>query len=173
MTRLAAVVFAGVALTSLSLAQAPAPDPGRAAFEARCVGCHGADGLGGGHGPAIVDLRQPKAATRTALRDLIRTGMPEAGMPAFALPDAELDALAGFVEVLRAPAADHPVAGDTTRGAAYFVANCASCHMVRGQGGVTGPDLSNVARERKLPQIERALSEPGTLPPLAAGGRGA
>ncbi len=148
-------------------------DPGRAAFEARCAGCHGSDGAGGAHGPAIVDLRQPRATTPAALRDVIRNGLFASGMPAFALPDAELTALVSFVETLRSPAADRPVAGDVALGEAYFRAQCSTCHMVRGQGGALGPDLSNLARDRKLAQIERALREPGTLPPLAAGGRGA
>ncbi len=148
------------------------PDPGRAGFEARCASCHGADGTGGGQGPAIVDLRQPRAATPAALRDLIRNGAPASGMPAFALPAAELESIASFVEALRSPAADHPVAGDVALGETYFRANCSSCHMVRGQGGALGPDLSNLARVRRLAQIERALREPGTLPPPAAGGRG-
>ena len=149
-------------------------DPGRAAFEARCASCHGSDGAGGGQGPAIVDLRQPRATTPAALRDLIRTGVPASGMPAFAVPEVEIERLASFVERLRSPAADQPVAGDVALGETYFRANCASCHMVGGEGGVLGPDLSNLARVRRLAQIERALREPGSVPPLASGGgRGA
>ena len=33
--------------------------------------------------------------------------------------------------------------------------------MVRGKGGILGPDLSDLARERRIPQIEQALREPG------------
>jgi putative heme-binding domain-containing protein len=48
------------------------------------------------------------------------------------------------------PAPDAPVEhkklGDWTRGRALFYgeAQCANCHIVRGQGGVIGPDLSNL-----------------------------
>jgi PQQ-dependent dehydrogenase (methanol/ethanol family) len=159
----------------LVLAAAPAGaqtlDTGRQAYEARCAGCHGADGAGG-QAPAIVDLRQPRAATRAAIVEVIRTGLPAAGMPPTPLPEAEIDAIAAYVEALRAPAADHPADGDPALGERFFMGqgNCSSCHMVRGQGGVTGPDLSNLARERKLPQIERALRQPGG--PVAGGGRG-
>ena len=85
-------------------------------------------------------------------------------MPAFTMTDAELDALVEYVEVLRAPAADHPAAGDATAGERFFTGrgNCSSCHMVRGKGGILGPDLSDLARERRIPQIEQALREPGT-----------
>ena len=148
-------------------------DPGRTAFEVRCASCHGSDGAGGSRGPAIVDLRQPRASTPAALRDLIRNGVPASGMPALALPDAELTAIVSFVETLRSPAADRPVPGDVALGETYFRVHCSTCHLVRGQGGALGPDLSNLARDRRLAQIERALREPGTLPPLATGGRGA
>src|ERR1700741_1922237 len=104
---------------------------GRQAYETRCVGCHGLDGMGGGHGPAIVDVRPARAASAKALRDLIRNGIPDAGMPAFQLSDAELDAIAGYVESLRAPAADHPAPGDPVAGEQFFNGNgnCARCHM--------------------------------------------
>jgi PQQ-dependent dehydrogenase (methanol/ethanol family) len=148
-------------------------DAGRTAFEARCANCHGSDGAGSGQGPSIVDLRQPRAGTTAAIRDLIRTGLPASGMPAFALPDAEVDLIASFVDTLRSPAAERPVAGDVALGEAYFGRHCSSCHMVRGVGGAVGPDLSNLGRVRRLAQIERALREPGSLPPPASGGRGA
>jgi alcohol dehydrogenase (cytochrome c) len=71
-------------------------------FHERCAGCHGDDGRGGGHGPSIVGLKTPRAVTRVQLRDLIRTGLPDSGMPAFALPAADLDTLAAHVLTLRA-----------------------------------------------------------------------
>jgi alcohol dehydrogenase (cytochrome c) len=135
-------------------------DEGRKAYEARCASCHGADGEGGGHGPGFVSIRQPRARSRAELRDLIRKGIPDAGMPAFDIADGELSVIAAHVERLRAPAADSPVAGDANAGGAFFTGKgtCASCHMIRGRGGVFGPDLSNLARERRLAQIERTLS---------------
>jgi PQQ-dependent dehydrogenase (methanol/ethanol family) len=143
---------------------AQAPTAGRQAYEMRCVGCHGLDGMGGGHGPAIVEVRPPRAASARALRDLIRNGIPDAGMPAFQLSDAELDAIAGYVETLRAPAADHPAPGDPVAGERFFNGKgaCADCHMVRGSGGILGPDLSNLARERRSIQIEQALVDPAS-----------
>src|SRR5689334_24920259 len=66
--------------------------------------------------------------------------------------------------------------GDATAGERFFngKGNCTSCHMVRGRGGVLGPDLSNVGRERTPAQIEQALTDPGAAPvaPAGRGGRG-
>jgi putative heme-binding domain-containing protein len=136
---------------------------GRKAYEARCAGCHGSDGTGGSQGPDIVDRRQPRARSSSAMRDLIRNGIPGTGMPAFPVPDAELDAIVSYISVLKAPAADNPRAGDAMAGERFFSGkgNCSSCHMVQGRGGILGPDLSNLGRERKTPQIEQAIREPG------------
>jgi len=139
---------------------------GRREYEARCVGCHGADGAGGGHGPSIVDLRRSRATTRADVRALIRNGVPDGGMPGFALGDADLDAITDYVVLLKAPAADNPTNGDAAAGERFFTGKgkCASCHMVRGHGGVLGPDLSNLARERRTRQIQHALEAPGAEP---------
>lgn len=96
-------------------------------------------------------------------------------MPAFALPDAEAGAIAAYVVRLRAAVAGAgPEAGaapgDAAAGERFFhgTGNCASCHMARGRGGVLGPDLSNIGRERTLAQIEQALRNPGGMPSYRA-----
>jgi mono/diheme cytochrome c family protein len=112
----------------------------------RC--CHGDDGTGGGHGPNIIDIRQPRATSAEAVRELIRKGIPEKGMPAFTLPDAELGAITAYFMALKTPASGpRAMAGDlaaanAAAGEQFFASkgNCASCHMVRSRG-VLGPDL--------------------------------
>jgi alcohol dehydrogenase (cytochrome c) len=155
---------------------------GKQEYLARCAGCHGEDGTGGGHGPNVVDVRRPRATSEEALRELIRKGIPEAGMPAFPLPDVELNAIATFFMTLKTPAGaptanSQAVAGDVAAGERFFAGkgNCTSCHMIRGRGGILGPDLSNVGRDRTVAQIEQALRDPGTLQASGAalrGGRG-
>ena len=44
-----------------AMATTQSSERGRREYEARCVGCHGADGAGAGHGPSIVDLRRSRA----------------------------------------------------------------------------------------------------------------
>src|SRR5262249_28556539 len=75
------------AAMSLFSASAQTTAPGKRQFEDRCAGCHGADGNGGGHGPAIVDMKRPRTSTREDIMGVIRKGIPEAGMPAFAISD--------------------------------------------------------------------------------------
>src|SRR5277367_6723583 len=135
-------------------------------FASRCAGCHGADGAGGEHGPSIVDSgRRGAPITRQALLGIIRNGIKDGGMPAFTFSDAEMNALVELLETLRAPAAEHATTGDVDAGQTFFFGkgSCSGCHMLRGRGGVLGPDLTNLARERRLGQIEQALRQPETL----------
>jgi len=154
-------------------------DAGKQQYDARCVGCHGEDGTGGGRGPSIVDVRRPRATTKDAVRDLILKGIPDGGMPAFEIPNAEADAIAAYVMTLKAPGggmAAEPAPGDSVAGERFFngKGNCTGCHMVRGRGGVLGPDLSTIGRDRRPAQIEQALRDPGapSAAPAGRGGRG-
>jgi len=142
--------YASLCFTCLSLCA----QDGAKIFESRCAGCHGADGAGGEHAPTIVER------SRRNLNDTVKNGIKERGMPAFDFADAEMSALIAYVTALRAPAADHPASGNQQAGQAFFVKNCIGCHMIKGRGGVLGPDLTNIGRERRLAQIERALRSP-------------
>jgi PQQ-dependent dehydrogenase (methanol/ethanol family) len=164
-----------------NLASAQTADAGRRPYQARCVGCHGEDGSGGGHGPNIVDVRRPRATSKDEVRDLILKGIPNGGMPAFQISTAEADAIAVFVMSLKAPAAAAASAGtaapgDPAAGESFFTGkgSCAACHMVRGRGGVLGPDLSAIGRDRRPEQIEQKLRDPEAAPaaPAGRGGRG-
>ncbi len=159
-------------------AHAQTDESGRRQFQARCASCHGEDGTGGARGFNIVNLPQPRAASREAVRDLILKGIPDRGMPPFPISDPELESIVTYVMSLKPAAADAAATsggtpGDAAAGERFFngKGNCTSCHMVRGRGGVVGPDLSNVGRDRKPDQIEQALREPGAAPP-APGSRG-
>ena len=153
-------------------------DTGNRQYQSRCVGCHGEDGTGGGHGPNIVDIR-PRATSLEAIRELILKGIRDGGMPAFRISEEEAVAIAAYVMILQQPASGAVAAGaaglgDAAAGERFFAGkgNCTSCHMVRGRGGVLGPDLSNIGRDRSPAQIEQALKDPGTAPATGRGARG-
>jgi alcohol dehydrogenase (cytochrome c) len=141
------------------LAAGQGDEAGGEAFERRCASCHGSDGAGGERGPDIVNDFRFRRQSAEELGRVIRKGVPEGGMPGFRLSDSELGALVSYVAGLRAPAGDHPAAGDAAAGERYFhgEGKCAGCHSV------TGPDLSNLARERTRGQIEQALRHPESL----------
>src|SRR5438067_475219 len=85
----------------ISVAAAVAQDTGggRAMFESRCAACHGGDGDGGAFGPAIVS--RVAARSDADLASLIPSGVPDRGMPASDLPDAEMRQLITHLRTLR------------------------------------------------------------------------
>lgn len=162
--RFVALAIPGIICITWSDAQSTGD--GRQRYVERCAGCHGEDGTGGGHGPAIVHLPQPRTDSQEAVRNVILNGIPARGMPAFRISLAEANAIAAYVTVLRKPAAASGgiVPGNRSAGERFFAGNgnCLRCHMVRGRGGVLGPDLSDIGRERTAAEIERALRDPGS-----------
>jgi PQQ-dependent dehydrogenase (methanol/ethanol family) len=174
MKRVSISALCAVLFVCLGRSQTPAA--GKRQYQALCVGCHGEDGSGGGHGPGFLEVRRPRATSQEAVRNLVLKGIPDAGMPAFKMSDAEADALAAYVMTLKQPSGTPAVGGeapgDVAAGERFFAGkgNCTSCHMVRGRGGVLGPDLTNIGRDRRPAQIEQALRDPGAAP--ATGGRG-
>src|SRR5258708_22622646 len=140
-------------------------EAGRKQFEARCAACHGSDGAGGERGPGIVETKRGRPRARESLRASIRNGIPGSGMRAFSLSGADMNSVLAYVQFLIEPASERPATGDAEAGARFFFGKgkCSGCHMVKGRGGVLGPELSNLAKERRLSQIEQALRSPGTV----------
>jgi PQQ-dependent dehydrogenase (methanol/ethanol family) len=135
---------------------------GEEVFASKCAACHGADARGGEYGPALVDNSELHGKPVSWFRNLIQHGVPSAGMPAFNLSTAELDAVATLVHSFNVPATENEVPGDRAAGEQYFFAEgkCGSCHMVRGRGALAGPDLSNLANEMTSAQIRESLLQP-------------
>jgi PQQ-dependent dehydrogenase (methanol/ethanol family) len=131
-------------------------------YAQQCAGCHGADAQGTDNGPGLAANRGLRERSVQDLRDLIRKGIPDSGMPAFELPPQELDALVALVRSLNAPSTESAAGGDATAGESFFFGKgqCASCHMVSGIGAAIGPDLSNVGRQMTVDEIQAKLVNP-------------
>jgi PQQ-dependent dehydrogenase (methanol/ethanol family) len=135
---------------------------GRHRFEERCGGCHGADGMGGERAPAIGSVDRDRLRSQDDVHNLIRQGIPDAGMPGFNLAEPELSQIVAFVRSRVTPTRDTMPPGDSEAGQAFFfgAGGCAQCHMMNGRGGVTGPDLSNSGSELTLAEMEQSLTKP-------------
>jgi PQQ-dependent dehydrogenase (methanol/ethanol family) len=152
-----AVLVAQVLQTQVSILS-----EGRSLYRQYCVACHGSDAQGTDRGPKLAGNRSLRKSTNAQVADVIRHGIPEGGMPAFALPSASIDALAAFVHSLNYSASEGGITGNPKAGERYFegVGQCASCHMVYGSGSPIGPDLSSVGSEMTVDEIKEALLKP-------------
>ena len=135
---------------------------GQKLYAENCVGCHGADFHGTDQGPALKGNPVVRQMSIRHLGNIIKTGIPKAGMPPFDLPSEDLDALATFISSLNSIAAQGNVSGNATAGEQIFFGKgeCGSCHMVSGRGRPIGPDLSNLGNEETADEIESALKNP-------------
>jgi PQQ-dependent dehydrogenase (methanol/ethanol family) len=136
-----------------------------------CVSCHGEAATGTERGPELVENRALRSRSEKQIHDLIQNGSP-GRMPAFALPEEQLQALAHWVRSLNVSASDLAPDGDGVAGERFFFGKgqCGSCHMVRGRGGAKGPDLSAIGRELTLRQLEQSLDDPNGRAASRSGG---
>jgi len=154
------------AQTRPALASPTDVNAGKQVFDSQCAWCHGTDGEGG-TGPNLRGkLRH--ATDEKSIVDIVLNGIPGTEMPSFRSPLTErsIRQAAAYVLSLSRGAA-RPGAGNVQRGAALYQSNgCASCHIVNGQGGVLGPELTTIGSRRGGPYLREALVKPeATHPP--------
>ena len=146
---------------------------GELRFAAQCAFCHGRDATGGESGPDLTrselvaqDMRGDK------IRQLLRTGRVDAGMPKFDLADAELDAMVAFIHAQmeklavlkggkRSVEPSDLRTGNAADGRAYFngIGGCAACHSATG-------DLAGIAsRYQGFALLRRMLFPSGRPEP--------
>jgi putative heme-binding domain-containing protein len=138
---------------------------GKELFNGMCARCHGIDGTGD-EGPSLNRPTLTRAATDDALMEVIRDGIPDRGMPRVRrLTDNELTYLVAYVRSL-GRATTTATAGNVEKGrAAYEKLGCASCHIVDGQGGSFGPDLTQIGTNRGASYLRQSFLGPAeTLP---------
>lgn len=147
------------------LGNSQAIDEGREIYNQSCTTCHGPNGAAGEMGPALgAPARRYAQATDAHIFDAIKNGIPATPMPPFGgqLQDADILKVAAYIRGLRGTAIDAPAAGDVALGEQIFwgKGECAKCHVVKGKGGLVGPDLTNLAGMRKTASIVDALTKP-------------
>src|SRR5260221_191921 len=144
------------------LAVPPQGDNIKQTYSTLCGGCHGDDAHGTQQGPGLAGNPSVRRRSAQSLRNVIRNGIPAAGMPAFELPAKTLDALATMIASMNTVASQSSVPGDGAAGKQFFFGKgqCASCHMVNGEGSPIGPDLSDIALELTVEEVREALLQP-------------
>jgi len=140
-------------------------DAGRRLFQGMCTECHGADGTGG-DAPALNRPRLSHAADDTALANVIANGIPNTAMPRVRrFSEAEQAQLVAYVRSLGKVTPER-VAGDAKKGAAVYKSlACSTCHIVAGEGGNLGPDLTEIGFLRGAAYLREAVIAPGSSLP--------
>ena len=174
----AAALFLALAAAPqrLNAAQAVSDvEQGKKLFQGLCVTCHGFDGAGG-EAPPLNRPRLTSAPDEESLRKVISQGIPNRGMPRVRLlTDNELRQLVAYVRSLSQTPQPAPRGNAERGGEVYAKAGCASCHIVKGQGGSLGPALTEIGRLRGPQYLHQSIVDPAAVLPrgtLAVPGRG-
>ena len=135
---------------------------GERLFRQQCGRCHGRDAKGGELGPDLTS-GIGNASTAAGLFRIVREGLPNTQMIGISrsATDQSVWMVVSYVESLN-DTANVELPGSTTAGMQLFSGkgNCASCHMVNGQGGRRGPDLTRVGNRRDPDELVSDLMTP-------------
>ena len=136
---------------------------GERLFERQCSRCHGIGATGGDDGPDLTTGELRHASTDAGLFNVVYNGIPNTEMPGLRRGRTDqavwqlvayLRSLTGGIRV--------EVVGSPSSGAQLYrgKGNCAGCHMIHGEGGRHGPDLSTIGNRRSPEQLMSDLLEP-------------
>jgi ubiquinol-cytochrome c reductase cytochrome b subunit len=131
--------------------------------EVNCSYCHAINGVGGAIGPDLSNIASQ--LNRDQIINYLRNPdsmVPNTLHPKLQFTQEELDALTAYLLTLGAPA------NYTAQAPILFKQNCSGCHMINGQGGTEGPDLSTVGSRRSITFLEPFISNPRSVVPDAS-----
>lgn len=130
-----------------------------------CAACHGLDGSGTQRAPNIAAGSRIQALSAGEIYRIISDGVPAKGMPGFqSLGEPQIKQLVEYVKQFQGTKAAASLAGDPERGKELFfgAGGCSSCHMIRGEGGFTGSDLTGYGGTHAGDEIRSAITRPST-----------
>ena len=122
------------------------------------------DGRGGERGPDISTRQQVVQLSDPETLEILRQGIPASGMPPFAsLGTTKLNSVLQYLRALQGKGSATVLWGDPQRGKALFFGKgrCSECHMVRGDGGFVGRDLTSYGATLSPEEIRKNILQPG------------
>ena len=133
---------------------------GERLFHLHCAECHGPTGQGG-YGPDLTRGEYRHGSTDDGLLHTIATGVPGTRMPATSLSDHQLREIVAYVRSL-AGGVRVEIGGDAQAGEKLFAGKggCTKCHMIRGEGGSLGPDLTHIGSQRAPNHLRTSILQP-------------
>ena len=145
------------------------PEQGKRLFEQNCSACHGAD-AGGGDGPDLHGV--PASLGDPTVQNIIRRGIPGTAMPGSStVSEKEAANIVAYLRTMDSTIASGVATGDPQKGKAlYNSSGCLACHMIAGQGGSIGPDLTRIGAMRGATNLKARLQDPGANLPRVGDG---
>ncbi|HKV04331.1 MAG TPA: c-type cytochrome [Candidatus Acidoferrales bacterium] len=145
------------------------PEQGKILFEQNCSVCHGVD-AGGEDGPDLHGI--PESLGDATVQNIIRRGIPGTAMPnSFNLTEKDAANIVAYLRKLDSTAPSEATIGDPRKGEVlYNSSGCSTCHIIAGQGGNIGPDLTRIGAMRGPSNLKARLQDPGANLPKAGNG---
>jgi putative heme-binding domain-containing protein len=129
-------------------------------YRSQCAGCHGLDGTGTGAGPSLTSGTFQRGGSDEELFRTISKGVPGTAMPAFSFSGLQVWELVTHLRAIGIVHGASQSKGDAEAGAGVFRAKCSGCHAVRGEGGLSGPDLTSVGSKRSYAELLKSVTDP-------------
>lgn len=129
-------------------------------YRSHCADCHGLKGEGG-KGPNISSGVYYHGSSDSSLFRNITEGIPGTAMPSSFFSADQIWQVVTHLRALARAGSHSAPAGDPQKGDALFRAKgCFGCHIVRGEGGIHGPDLSFIGSQRPIEFLRQSIVEP-------------
>ncbi len=135
-------------------------EEGKRLFVQNCSVCHGLNG-GGEEGPDLHGVSAKLGAPE--VQGIIRRGIAGTAMPGSAtMSEKQVANVVAYVIKLGSTTTSEKVPGDPQSGEAiYKSSGCPACHMIAGQGGRVGPELTRIGAMRGAANLKARLEDPG------------
>jgi cytochrome c oxidase cbb3-type subunit III len=140
---------------------------GESQFRANCAFCHGLGAHGGGRGPDLTGAQKKHGNADADLFRTINEGIAGTAMPpngatqqGVGMTDTEIWQVITYIRSVEKKPAQ--TAGNAAHGKELFYghAACSTCHMVNGNGGRMGPDLTGAGSARSVEYLVESMRNP-------------
>jgi cytochrome c oxidase cbb3-type subunit III len=137
-------------------------------FRSNCAFCHGLGAKGGGRGPDLTRAQKRHGNSDADLFRTINEGVAGTAMPpngatqqGVGMTEEEIWQVITYIRSVQVKAPAQPL-GDAAHGKQLFFgsAACFTCHMVKGEGGRLGPDLTTTGSARSAEYLVESVRNP-------------